>query len=246
MLRHVTIEKLRELHLNAMAEALQEQQCSKQHERVSFEERLGLLVDREVTQRANNRTKLRLSKAALRWNATTNDIDFSVSRGLQSSQILTLANGVWIRHCENCVISGPTGTGKTFIACALAHSACSQGYSTRYLRVSKLFQELETARNDGRHGKLMAALARLDLLIIDEWASYEMTHEDRRDILELVEERYQRHSMMLVSQLPVDKWHKAFGDPTMADAILDRLLHNAHRIEIEGESFRKKIGVKEA
>lgn len=245
MLHHTTIEKLYNLRLNAMAEALREQQHSKQHESLSFEDRLGLLVDRELTRRENNRTKLRLSKAALRWSATVHDIDFNTPRGLKKEKVLTLANCRWIQHHENCAISGPTGTGKTFIACALANSACSQGYRTQYLRAPKLFQELETARNDGRHPKLMATLARLDLLIIDEWAACDMTHEDRRDIFELFEERYQSHSIMLVSQLPIDDWHKAVGDPTMADAILDRLLHNAHKIEIQGESFRKKISVKE-
>jgi DNA replication protein DnaC len=246
MLHHTTIEKLHDLRLSAMAEALQEQHQSKQHESLSFEERLGLLVDRELTRRENNRTRLRLSKATLRWGSTIHDIDFNSPRGLQKTEILALANCRWIQYHENCAITGPTGTGKTFIACALAHSACSQGYRTRYLRAPKLFQELEIARNDGRHPKLMATLARLDLLIIDEWAACNMTHEDRRDIFELFEERYQRHAIMLVSQLPIDDWHKAVGDPTMADAILDRLLHNAHKIRIEGESFRKKIGVKKA
>jgi len=244
MLHHKTIEKLCELRLNAMADALEEQQHnSRQYESLCFEDRLGLLVDRELTRRENNRTKLRLSKAHLRWSVTIHDVDFSIARGLKKNEILNLASGAWIQHRENCTISGLTGTGKTFLACALAHSACAMGYRVLYIRAPKLFEELDTARNDGRHRNLMTAYARVDLLIIDEWASTPMSVSDRRDVLEIVEERYRQHSTMLVSQFPVDDWHKAIGDPTLADAILDRLIHNAHQLSITGDSLRKNVGV---
>lgn len=245
MLFHHTQEKLQQLKLAAMAKGLEEQRNSSQYDSISFEDRLGLLVDRQLTQRQSDRTALRLRKARLRWNAAIQDIDFNSQRGLEKNRILALADGTWLRHHENCTITGLTGTGKTFLACALAHSACMQEYRVLYIRAPKLFEQLDIARNDGQHGKLMALYAKLDLLIIDEWASMPMTNEDRRDMLEIAEERYQRHSTMLISQIPTDNWHHAIGDPTLADAILDRLMHNTHHITISGDSLRKLTKAKD-
>ncbi|OEU61720.1 MAG: AAA family ATPase [Desulfuromonadales bacterium C00003094] len=240
MLIHPTIEKLQTLKLTGMVKALSEQQQMPQIDSLGFEERLGLLVDREATERENRRLATRLKKAKLRQSASIEDLDFRRSRGLDKAMILTLAACAWISKGINILISGPTGVGKSYLACALAHKACLEGHSALYLRLPRLFEELRLAKADGRYGKLMLGYAKTDLLVLDDWGLTPMTDPQRRDLLELMEDRYGLKSTIITSQLPVTAWHEAIGDPTLADAILDRIVHNAHKIEMKGESMRKK------
>lgn len=206
---------------------------------LDFEERFGLLLDREATERANRRLATRLRFARLRQPACVEDIDLRSPRGLDKALLLALADCRWIEHHDNCVIIGPTGAGKTYLACALAHKACREGYSVRYHRLPRLFSELAIARGDGRYPRLLAGLAKVELLALDDWGTAGLTPEQRHDLLEILEDRYQRHSTLVASQLPVANWHEYLGDPTIADAILDRLVHNAHTITLKGDSMRK-------
>ena len=240
MLLHPTLEKLQALNLTGMVRALQEQLQTPECERLSFEERLGLLVDREATERENRKLAIRLGKARLRQQAVIEDVDFRHPRGLDRSLLLSLASCQWVRQRQNCLITGPTGVGKTYLACALAHKACREGVGAHYSRVSRLLEELRIARADGSYARRLATLGRLDLLVLDDWGLAPLTDEGRRDLLEILDDRYDRRSTLVASQLPVEKWHDALGDPTLADAILDRLVHNAHRIALHGESMRKQ------
>jgi DNA replication protein DnaC len=239
MLRHPTLDKLQALRLPGMLKALTEQQQMPDINSLGFEERLGLLVDREMTERENRRLATRLKKASLRQSASLEDLDFKSSRGLDRALILSLVACTWIARGINVLICGPTGVGKSYLACALAHKACLQGYSALYLRLPRLFEELRLAKADGRYGKLMLAYAKTDLLVLDDWGLAPMADPQRRDLLELLEDRYGKRSTIVTSQLPVSAWHEAIGDPTFADAILDRLIHNAHKIELKGDSMRK-------
>lgn len=239
MLNHPTLDKLQTLRLSGMLKAFNEQQQMPEIDSLGFEERLGLLIDREVTERENRRLGSRLKKAKLRHCCCVEDLDFKTSRGLDKSLILSLAACTWIARGINVLISGPTGVGKSYLACALAHKACLEGYSAIYLRLPRLFEELRLAKADGRYGKLMLDYAKTNLLVLDDWGLTPMTDLQRRDLLELLEDRYGRKSTIVTSQLPVTLWHEAIGDPTLADAILDRLVHNAHKIELKGESMRK-------
>lgn len=239
MLNHPTLDKLQTLRLSGMLKALNEQQQMPEIDTLGFEERLGLLIDREVTERENRRLGSRLKKAKLRHCCCVEDLDFKTSRGLDKSLILSLAACTWIVRGINVLISGPTGVGKSYLACALAHKACLEGYSAIYMRLPRLFEELRLAKADGRYGKLMLDYAKTNLLVLDDWGLTPMTDTQRRDLLELLEDRYGRKSTIVTSQLPVTSWHEAIGDPTLADAILDRLVHNAHKIELKGESMRK-------
>ncbi len=241
MLNHPTIDKLHELRLLGMAKALKEQnQALDTYEQLTFEDRLALLVDREATERDNNKLRLRLKQAKLRLNATIEDIDFQHPRGLDKSLILTLAGCRWIYEHLNVIVTGPTGAGKSYLACALAHKACREGFRTLYLRAPRLFDDLVLAKADGRYRKILAAYARLDLLVIDDWGLAPLTEEQSRDILEVLEERNELRSTLIASQLPIEKWHKTIGNPTVGDAILDRLVHNSHKIALKGDSMRKK------
>lgn len=240
MLPNPTLDKLQTLRLNGMLKALSEQYGTPDIASLSFEERLGLMVDRELTERENTRLSSRLKAARLRHNACLEDIDYRSPRGLDKSLILQLGSGQWLREGLNLIIGGPTGVGKTWLACALAHKACRDGYSVRYLRLPRLLEDLGMAHGDGRFAKLMASYAKTDLLILDDWGLAPFTVEQRRDMLELLDDRYGQRSTLVTSQMPVDKWHELIGDPTLADAILDRLVHNAYRIELKGESMRRR------
>jgi len=234
------MEKLTAMRLVGMVEALQAQEQDPAARALSFLERLGLLVDQQWTWRENQALARRLHAAKLK-GAAVEDIDYRTSRGLDKSVIRALAQkSAWVRQHENIFVLGPTGVGKSFVACALAQKACRDGYSALYLRAPALFRDLTIARADGSLRSLLARLGRIDVLVIDDWAMAPLAETERRDFWEICEDRYQTRSTILTSQLPVARWHEQIGDPTAADGILDRLVHNAHRIEMRGDSMRKK------
>lgn len=241
MLRHPTLETLQALKLTGMATALTEQLEMPEVQRLSFEERLGLLVDRELTAQENRRLARRLATARLRLSAALEDLDYRSPRGLDKGVIASLATGQWIRTHDNVLIVGPTGVGKTYLACALAQMACRLGCSTLYLRLPRFFRDLAVAKGDGRYGRLLRSLAKTDLVVLDDWGLAPLTDEHRRDLLELLDDRHGRRATVVASQVPVDHWHAAIGEPTLADAILDRLVHNAYKITLKGESMRKRL-----
>lgn len=240
MLMHPTLEKLQQLRLTGMLKALEDQSQSQEIDTLSFEERLGLMVDREVTERDNRRLKTRMRKAKLRQDAAIEDIDYRHPRGLDKALMLNLASCQWIRDHRNLLITGPTGAGKTFLSCALAHKACREGYSALYMRLPKMCRELSLAKADGSYGKMLIRWAKTDLIVIDDWGIAPLSDEHRRDLLEILEDRYGLRATLVTSQIPVEKWHRYLDDPTVADAILDRLIHNAYKIKLKGESMRKK------
>jgi len=240
MLIHPIFDKLQTLRFFGMLSAVEEQMKMPDIEKLSFDERFGLLIDREMIDRQNRRFKTRLRKAKLRQYACLEDIDFRHPRGLDKSLIMQLASGQWIKEANNLLIIGPTGVGKTYLACALAHKACQQDYSALYFRLPRLLQQLDIAKGDGRYGKLLKSFAKTNLLIIDDWGLKKLIKEQSHDLLEIFEDRHRLGSTLITSQLPVDHWHEIIGNPTLADAILDRLVHNAYRINLKGESMRKK------
>jgi DNA replication protein DnaC len=241
MLDASTIEKLSALQLDAMAAAWQEQQRRTDHEALTFDERFGMLVDAQWLARENRRLQRALKEARLRLTqASLEAIDHRPTRPLDKALLRQLATGRWISEHHNVVITGPTGTGKTFIACALAHHACRSGFRALYRRLPRLFEELTLAHADGSYTRLLARLARIDVLVIDDWGLAPLRDQDRRDLLEIFEDRYGARSTILTSQLPVEHWHDHLGEATVADAICDRLLHNAHRIALKGPSRRKE------
>jgi DNA replication protein DnaC len=240
VLTNPTLEKLHTLRLTGMADALSDQLEQPRHYgELEFTARLGLLVDREAIERDNRRLTRNLKSARLRIPACVEDLDFRRPRGLDRTQILHLAQAGWVHEHRDLIVLGPTGVGKTFLACALAHAAIRQGYRALYWRLPRLFDELRLARGDGRLGQLLASWARLDILVLDDLALRPLTTEQAADLLEIIEDRHQR-STIITSQLPVVHWHDALGsEPTLADALCDRLIHTAHRIELRGESLRK-------
>jgi DNA replication protein DnaC len=242
MLNHPTMDKLHTLKFFGMAVALAEQLASTEIEALSFEERLGLLVDREATYRDDRRMSSRLRRAKLRHNACLEDVNYRHPRGLDKGLVTSLASCRWITEHLNVLITGPTGVGKTWLACAFAHQACREGYSALYQRLPRLLQDIALARGDGRYPKLLDSLAKVDLLVIDDWGLAHMSAENHRDLLEIFEDRYGARSTLVTSQLPLEKWHALIGDPTFADAILDRLVHNAYKFDLKGDSMRKTKG----
>ena len=240
MLTQQTLDKLHTLRLTGMREAFAQQLEQPATHDLAFEQRLALLVDRELLYRDNRRLTRLLKEAKLRLAAACiEDIDYRHPRGLQRPQMASLAAGDWLRARHNLAITGPTGTGKTWLACALGNQACRQGLSVRYLRLPRLLEQLAVARGDGSYSRLMNQLARTDLLILDDWGIQPLTAAQRNDLMEVIEDRHGLRSTLIASQLPVERWHDYLGEPTLADAILDRLLHNAHRLPLAGESMRK-------
>ncbi len=240
MLKHPTLDGLQTLKLSGMVAALADQMATPEIDELAFEERLGLLVDREITERENRRLTSRLRRARLRHTAALEDIDYRNPRGLDKGLIQSLATCQWAKEHLNILITGPTGVGKTWLACALAHKACREGYTVQYLRLTRLLRDLMIAKGDGRYPKLLANLAKVDVLLLDDWGLMKMNAENRRDLLEVLEDRHGRRSTIATSQLPIEEWHAVIGDPTLADAILDRLVHNAYKINLRGESMRKR------
>jgi DNA replication protein DnaC len=244
MLIHPTVERLRSIGLSATADALIEMQDMPEAADLPHAEWLGLLIDRESTARDNRRLSRRLQSAKLRQAAIVENVDLRSSRGLDRALFKALATSDWVREHQHLAITGPTGTGKSWIACALGHKACRDGFSVLYKRAPRLFADLAQARGEGRLRRLMTMIERTDLMIIDDWGPEPLNAEQRRDLLEIVDDRYDRGSLLITSQIPVSAWHDVVGDPTLADAVLDRVLHTAHRIELKGESLRRKASVK--
>jgi DNA replication protein DnaC len=242
MLQEPMMEKLTAMRLLGMVDALKAQEQDPASRELSFLERLGLLVDQQWSWRENQALTRRLHAAKLK-GACVEEIDYRTARGLDKSVIRALAQkSAWVVNHENIFVLGPTGVGKSFVACALAQKACRDGYSALYTRAAALFRDLAIARADGSLRNLLSKLSRIDALVIDDWAMAPLAETERRDFWEICEDRYQTRSTILTSQLPVARWHEQIGDPTAADGILDRLVHNAHRIDMRGDSMRKKHG----
>ena len=238
MLTEQTLQKLVEMKMYGFVTALKEQLDADDYDELSFDERVGLLVDREWTDREARRLTRRLQRAKLREQACVEDVDFRHRRGLDRALVKRLGTCEWAKRSQNILITGPTGIGKTFLACAFAHKACREGYSALYRRVPRLLHELDMARADGSLTRLLARFARTQVLVLDDWSLAPLGDRERRDLLEVIEERHGNRSTIISTQLPVKTWHKVIGEPTIADAILDRLVHNAHRIELTGKSMR--------
>ena len=240
MLNHPTLDQLRTMKLSGMAQAFEEQLQRADLNDLSFDDRLAFLVEREQTVRANRQLTYRLRRAQLKLTATLEDLDYRARRGLDKSLTSELARNRFINDHLNVLITGPTGVGKTYLACAIAHSACRNGFAARYLRVPRLLTDITIARGDGTYPKVLAQLAKTDLVILDDWGLATLNAEQRRDLLDILDDRHGLRSTIVTSQLPVKQWHEIIGDPTLADAILDRLVHNAYTINLKGESMRKK------
>jgi DNA replication protein DnaC len=240
MLNQHTREQLHTLKLTGMLDALDQQQAQPETHELAFDERLALLVEREILHRENRRLGRLLKAARLRVDACVEDIDYRHPRGLQKSRMAQLASLDWIRQSLNLCLTGPTGCGKTWLACALGNQTCRQGLSVRYLRLPTLLEQLRIAHGDGTYVRLMGQLLKTDLLILDDWGIQPLTAQQRNDLMEVIEDRHDRRSTLIASQLPIDHWHEYIGEATLADAILDRLLHGAHRLNLSGESMRKE------
>ena len=239
MLIEQTLEKLNAMKLSALAEAVQQQLHSDDAATLSFEERVGFLVDAEWTAREQRKLQRRLRTAKLRYAAALEAVDFTHPRRLNRQQVLTLGSCAWVAERHNLLITGPTGIGKSFLACAFVERACRRGFTARYVRMPRLLHEVAVGRGDGSYTRLLTRLAKLDLLAIDDWLLAPLRDAERRDLTEVIEDRAERASTLIASQLPATDWHAVIGDPNQADAICDRLLHDAHRLELKGPSMRR-------
>ena len=240
MLNHPTLDQLKAMRLTGMAQAFEEQLHDSNVDALSFDDRLAFLVEREHTLRSNRQLANRLRRAKLKLQATLEDLDFHARRGLDKTRIRELANSRFIKDHLNVLITGPTGVGKTYLACAIAHSACRNGFTARYLRLPRLLHDIGIARGDGSYPRFLTQLAKTDLIILDDWGLAPLNAEQRRDLLDILDDRHATRSTAVTSQLPVKQWHDIIGEPTLADAILDRLVHNAYTLNLKGESMRKK------
>jgi DNA replication protein DnaC len=240
MLTHPTLDSLVNLGLHGMAQGFQDLERQPEAASLPHGDWLAILLEREVTLRRQKRFESRARAAGLRHLASVEDVDYRAARGLDRALFLKLAGCDWIRARHSLLLTGPCGVGKSWLACALGQKACREDFSVAYHRAPRLFAALALARGDGRYAKLLKALARVDLLILDDWGPEKLDDERRRDLLEIVEDRYERRSTIVTSQVPIDRWYEIIGNPTIADAILDRLVHNAYRIELSGESLRRR------
>ena len=240
MLWQQTLEMMREMKLRGMVKGAQEQENSKGHEGMSFEERLGHLIDYEHLDRENRKLSTRLRQAKFRQQACVEDINFKHKRNLNKSQFLELAKCRWIKEHKNILLTGPTGVGKSYLACALGNKACLEGFKVQYIRVPRFLTEIMIGKGDGSYLKIMKGLSKVDVLILDDWGISKLTDEQRREFLEVMEDRYELKSTIITSQIPVKSWHEVIGDSTIADAILDRIVHNSYRLDIDGPSLREK------
>lgn len=238
MLHHTTLNTLKTLKLPGMAAAFEEQLIQSASHSLSFDDRFGLIVDREAVHRDNQKLGRLLKSARLKHAACVEDIDYRSGRGLNKAVMASLIGCEWIRQAQNLILTGATGCGKTWIACALGHQACRQGLSVLYTRTTRLMEEMKLAHADGSFRKRLGQIARMDLLILDDWGLSTMTQSERQDLLELIDDRT-RKSTLITSQIPVKSWHEVIGEPTLADAILDRIVHRAHTIDMTGDSMRK-------
>lgn len=242
MLQKQTLTQMRTLKLSGMADALELQWSQPQtYDDISFDERLALMINQEITSRDNKKLQRLLKTACFKLSAKLEDIDYTHPRGLMKKQIAALQTGDWLLKKRNLIITGPTGCGKTYLACAMGHYACHQGMSVRYFRATRLFEMLTIAHGDGSYLKIINQLAKANVLIIDDWGLEKLTLSQRNDLLEIMEDRHATKSTIVTSQLPMTKWHSYIGDATLADAILDRLSHNAHKLKLKGESMRKTM-----
>jgi DNA replication protein DnaC len=240
MLTQPTIEKLNSMKLTAMARAFVDQGQCPDMAQLSFEERFALLVDCQITDLENRRMQNRLKTAKLRLSAAIEDLDFRQGRNLDRPTIMALAQNQWVKNHHNILVTGPTGAGKSYLACALAQKACRDGHTVLYQRLPRLLQDISVARHDGRYHKLMNQIAKCEVLVLDDLLISPLTREEQKEFLEIVEERYGRKATVVTSQLPIKAWHDAMQDPTLADAILDRLVHNAYKVDLKGESMRRR------
>jgi DNA replication protein DnaC len=239
MLLQPLMDKLTQLHLPAFRKGIEEQITNPNYADLPFDERLSMLVDLELLQRDNNRMQRRLRKAHFHLEATLEDFDFSPARGIDKHQVLELSHGAWITHHLNLIISGPTGAGKTYLSCALGHASCRGDFFVRYFRTPRFLQDLRLAHADGSYPKLLAALTRFDVIIFDDWMRDTLSLAQSQDLLDILDDRYGHTSTIVVTQIPVDAWHERIPDPTIADAILDRLVNNSYRLHLSGESQRR-------
>ena len=242
MLNEQTMTKLYAMKLNGLAAGYEEQRQQPRMADLSFDERFGLLVDRQWRWREDRSLKTRLHNAKFKLQACIEDVDYRTSRGLKRAQVDQLSSSEWVRFHQNVLLTGPTGTGKSFLACALGQKACRDGYRVRYYVAAKLFRELTQAHADGSFTSLSSALLKADLLLIDDWGLETLKESQYRDFLELLDDRQGSGATLITSQFPTKLWHDTIGNPTVADAILDRLFHNAHRIELKGGTLRPPLG----